>query len=69
LLDCFDRSATSLGVFDDEEALIGIGVVESTRVGPVGDQMQLAYLYVTAHIEGRSSTTHPPHVPPCGLET
>ena len=46
LLDCFDRGGTFLGVFD-AGALIGIGVVESARVGPAGDQMQLAYLYVS----------------------
>ena len=45
LVDCFDRGGAFLGVFD-EEALIGIGVLESRRVGRVGDQMQLAYLYV-----------------------
>ena len=38
-------AATFLGVFD-EEPLIGIGVLESRRVGRFGDQMQLAYLYV-----------------------
>ena len=46
LLDCFDRGGTFLGVFD-AGALIGIGVVESARVGPAGDQMQLTYLYVS----------------------
>ncbi len=52
LLDCFDRGGTFLGVFD-EEALIGIGVLESMRVGRVGDQMQLAYLYVSRTYRGR----------------
>ena len=32
LLDCFDRGGTFLGVFDTE-ALIGMGVLESERVG------------------------------------
>src|SRR4051812_35394950 len=32
LLDCFDRGGTFLGVFD-AEALIGMGVLESARVG------------------------------------
>ena len=52
LLDCFDRGGTFLGVFD-AEALIGIGVLESMRVGRVGDQMQLRYLYVGRMYRGR----------------
>jgi predicted N-acetyltransferase YhbS len=52
LLDCFDRGGTFLGVFD-AEALIGMGVVESARVGRAGDQMQLAYLYVSRAYRGR----------------
>jgi predicted N-acetyltransferase YhbS len=46
LLDCFDRGGTFFGVFD-AEALIGMGVLESARVGYASDQMQLAYLYVS----------------------
>src|SRR6266550_2065430 len=46
LLDCFDRGGTFLGVFD-AEALVGMGVLESARVGRASDQMQLAYLYVS----------------------
>ena len=52
LLDCFDRGGTFLGVFDGE-ALVGIGVLESARVGRSGDQMQLAYLYVSRSHRGR----------------
>src|SRR5437016_3577064 len=52
LLDCFDRGGTFLGVFD-AEALIGMGVLESARVGRAGDQMQLAYLYVSRAYRGR----------------
>jgi GNAT superfamily N-acetyltransferase len=52
LLDCFDRGGTFLGVFD-AEALIGIGVLESARVGRASDQMQLAYLYVSRAYRGR----------------
>ena len=52
LLDCFDRGGAFLGVFD-AEALIGIGVLESTRVGRASDQMQLAYLYVSRAYRGR----------------
>jgi predicted N-acetyltransferase YhbS len=52
LLDCFDRGGTFLGVFD-AEALIGIGVVESARIGRASDQMQLAYLYVSRAHRGR----------------
>jgi len=52
LLDCFDRGGTFLGVFD-AEALIGIGVLESARVGRAGDEMQLAYLYVSRAYRGR----------------
>ena len=52
LLDCFDRGGTFLGVFD-AEALIGMSVLESARVGRAGDQMQLAYLYVSRAYRGR----------------
>ncbi len=52
LLDCFDRGGTFLGVFD-AEALVGMGVLESTRVGRASDQMQLAYLYVSREYRGR----------------
>jgi predicted N-acetyltransferase YhbS len=52
LLDCFDRGGTFLGVFD-VETLIGIGVLESARVGRARDQMQLAYLYVSRAYRGR----------------
>ena len=52
LLDCFDRGGTFLGVFD-AKALIGIGVLESARVGRANDQMQLAYLYVSRAYRGR----------------
>ncbi len=52
LLDRFDRGGSFLGVFE-AEALIGIGVLESTRVGRAGDQMQLAYLYVSRAHRGR----------------
>jgi predicted N-acetyltransferase YhbS len=51
LLDCFDRGGTFLGVFDGE-SLAGVGVLESTRVGRAGDQMQLAYLYVSSAYRG-----------------
>jgi hypothetical protein len=54
LLDCFDRGGTFLGVFDGE-ALIGMGVVESARVGRASDQMQLAYLYVSRAFAGAAS--------------
>jgi GNAT superfamily N-acetyltransferase len=56
LLDCFDRGGTFLGVFD-AEALIGIGVLEIARVGRAGDQMQLAYLYVSRAHRGRGVGT------------
>jgi predicted N-acetyltransferase YhbS len=52
LLDCFDRGGSFLGVFD-AEALIGMGVLESARVGRARDQMQLAYLYVSRAYRGR----------------
>jgi GNAT superfamily N-acetyltransferase len=52
LLDCFDRGGTFLGVFD-AGALIGMGVLESARVGRASDQMQLAYLYVSRPYRGR----------------
>jgi predicted N-acetyltransferase YhbS len=52
LLDCFDRGGTFLGVFD-ADALIGMGVLESARVGRASDQMQLAYLYVSRAYRGR----------------
>ncbi len=52
LLDCFDRGGTFLGVFDGK-ALVGIGVLESARVGSAGDQIQLAYLYVSRAYRGR----------------
>jgi predicted N-acetyltransferase YhbS len=46
LLDCFDRGGTFHGMFE-ADALIGMGVLESARVGRAADQLQLAYLYVT----------------------
>ena len=52
LLDRFDRGGTFVGVFD-AEALIGMSVLESARVGRGGDQMQLAYLYVSRTYRGR----------------
>ena len=52
LLNRFDRGGTFLGVFD-AEALIGMSVLESARVGPGRDQMQLAYLYVSRTFRGR----------------
>ena len=52
LLDWFDRGGTFVGVFD-AEALIGMSVLESARVGRGGDQMQLAYLYVSRTYRGR----------------
>jgi GNAT superfamily N-acetyltransferase len=51
-LDRFDRGGTFLGVFD-AEALIGVSVLESARVGRGRDQMQLAYLYVSRAYRGR----------------
>ena len=56
LLDCFDRGGTFLGVFDGE-ALIGVGVLESARVGRASDQVQLAYLYVSRAYRGRGVGT------------
>jgi predicted N-acetyltransferase YhbS len=52
LLDCFDRGGVFLGLFDGE-ALVGVGVLESARVGRAGDQMQLSYLYVSRAYRGR----------------
>ena len=52
LLDRFDRGGTFVGVFN-AEALIGISVLESARVGRGRDQMQLAYLYVSRTFRGR----------------
>jgi predicted N-acetyltransferase YhbS len=56
LLDCFDRGGTFLGVFD-AEALVGVGVLESARLGRAGDQMQLSYLYVSRAYRGRGVGT------------
>ena len=56
LFDCFDRGGTFLGVFD-AESLIGIGVLESARVGRASDQMQLAYVYVSRVYRGRGVGT------------
>ncbi len=56
LLDCFDRGGTFLGVFD-ATALIGISVLESARVGRAGDQIQLAYLYVSRAYRGHGVGT------------
>jgi GNAT superfamily N-acetyltransferase len=52
LLDRFDRGGTFVGVFD-AEALIGMSVLETARVGRGRDQMQLAYLYVSRTYRGR----------------
>ena len=56
LLDRFDRGGTFVGVFDSE-ALIGISVLESARVGRDRDQMQLASLYVSRTYRGRGVGT------------
>ncbi len=52
LLDRFDRGGTFVGMFD-ANALIGVSVLESARVGRGRDQMQLAYLYVSRTYRGR----------------
>jgi predicted N-acetyltransferase YhbS len=52
LLDCFDRGGTFVGVFD-AGTLIGVSVLERARVGQRGDQVQLAYLYVSRTYRGR----------------
>ena len=52
LLERFDRGGTFLGVFE-AEALIGMSVLESARVGRGHDQMQLASLYVSRTHRGR----------------
>lgn len=52
LLDSFDRGGTFVGMFD-AEALIGMSVLESARVGRGRDQMQLSYLYVSRTYRGR----------------
>ena len=56
LLDRFDRGGTFLGVFD-ADALIGMSVLESARVGRGRDQMQLASLYVSRTYRGRGIGT------------
>ena len=56
LLDRFDRGGTFVGVFD-AEALIGMSVLESARVGRDRDQMQLASLYVSRPNRGRGIGT------------
>ena len=56
LLDCFDRGGTFLGVFD-AGTLVGVGVVESARVGRAADQVQLRYLYVSRAYRGRGVGT------------
>jgi GNAT superfamily N-acetyltransferase len=52
LLRCFDRGGTFFGAFDAED-LVGMAVVDSARVGRSGDQVQLAYLYVSRAFRGR----------------
>jgi predicted N-acetyltransferase YhbS len=56
LLDRFDRGGTFVGMFD-AEALIGMSVLESTRIGRDRDQMQLASLYVSRPNRGRGIGT------------
>jgi predicted N-acetyltransferase YhbS len=56
LFDCFDRGGTFFGAFD-AEVLIGMGVLESARVGRAGDQIQLAYLYVSRAYRGHGVGT------------
>jgi GNAT superfamily N-acetyltransferase len=41
----------------DADALIGMGVLESARVGRASDQMQLSYLYVSRTYRGRGVGT------------
>jgi len=57
LLDCFDRGGTFLGCWD-AGALIGVCVLESARVRPHGDQMQLVYLYVSRMYRRRGVGMH-----------
>jgi len=45
LLDCFDRGGWFHGAFDHGE-LIGVVVLESTRIGRHKDQLQLKFLHV-----------------------
>jgi diamine N-acetyltransferase len=56
LFECFDRGGTFLGLFDGDE-LVGIGVLDSARVGRAHDQMQLTYLYVSRAYRGRGVGT------------
>jgi GNAT superfamily N-acetyltransferase len=52
LLDSFERGGTFVGVFD-AEALIGMSVLESARVGRGREHMQVSYLYVSRAYRGR----------------
>jgi predicted N-acetyltransferase YhbS len=52
LLERFDRGGSFLGMFDGD-ALVGVAVVDSVRLGRARDRIQLYYLYVSRPYRGR----------------
>ena len=51
LYKLFDRGAVFLGAFDGD-TIVGMAVVDSTRVGSRRDQVQLSHLYVSDQSRG-----------------
>ncbi len=45
LLDCYDRGGAFIGAFDGPR-LTGVMILESKRIGRVGDMLQLKFLHV-----------------------
>ena len=54
LLDCYDRGGWCAGLFDGEQ-LIGATIVDSRRLGPNADMLQLKFLHVSCAYRGRGA--------------
>jgi len=52
LLDCYDRGGIFWGVFENE-ALVGVAILESEFIGTKHDTLQLKFLHVSRDYRGR----------------
>lgn len=52
LVECFDRGGWFHGLFDGG-LLVGVAVLESKRIGPREDRLQLKFLHVSRAYRGR----------------
>ncbi|WP_133649906.1 GNAT family N-acetyltransferase [Paraburkholderia flava] len=65
LLDCYDRGGWCAGLFDPDPAtrddnthdmrLFGAAIVDSRRLGPAADMLQLKFLHVSCAYRGRGA--------------